>query len=76
MDFVADESGRLVNQMDPISKTVFEIDFVPGGYRHAIGDDDHWTASQSRMVTHGVQQPTKLEPASSMAAKFQKTVGY
>jgi len=41
MNFIADESGRLVDKVDPIAETVFKIDLVSRGYGYAICDYDH-----------------------------------
>ena len=32
MNLVADESGRLVDEMDPFTETVLEINLMPFGY--------------------------------------------
>ncbi len=44
MNFIADETGRLVDEVDPITETVFEIDLVSPGYWHAISNDNHCAA--------------------------------
>ncbi len=47
MNFVADESGRLVHEVDPIAETIFEIDLVSSGYWNAIRYDNHRSALQT-----------------------------
>ena len=54
MNFVADESGRLVDEVDPIAETVSEIDLVPRGYWNAISDDN-------RLVTTIIVLPLKRD---------------
>ena len=50
MNFVADESGRFVDEVDPIAETVFEVDLVPPGNWNPICDDDHRTALQKGLL--------------------------
>ena len=44
MNFIADETGRLVDEVDPITETVFEIDLVSPSYWDAISNDNHCAA--------------------------------
>lgn len=40
MNLVADESGRLVDEVDSFTETILEINLMPFGYRNAIGYND------------------------------------
>ncbi len=41
MDLVANEAGRLVDQVGAVTEALLEIDLVTGGDGDTIGDDDH-----------------------------------
>ena len=41
MNFVANKTGRLADEMDPVAKAILEIDLMALGHGNAIGDDDY-----------------------------------
>ncbi len=68
VDFVADEAGRLVHEMDPTLEAILKVDFVPGSDRDAVGSDNH---EPPRSIEHAADGfPARILRASPIGFNF------
>ena len=48
VDFVPNESWRLIHQMHAVPEAVLKVDFVAGGHRNPVSDDNHVRSFETR----------------------------